>query len=94
MLVGIRPFGDLPNDRVAEAIAFTHAPSILQRLPNLARPIAHAIDSALSGDRTRRPADAAAFLQMCFAPVTATPNLTSPTNILIAPRFSRGQRRQ
>ena len=82
MLVGIRPFGDLPNDRVAEAIAFSQAPSILKRLPNLARPIARAIDNSLSVDRSRRPADAAAFLQMFNAPVPASPHLTSPTNIV------------
>ncbi|AKU98486.1 Serine/threonine protein kinase PrkC, regulator of stationary phase [Labilithrix luteola] len=72
MLVGTRPFGDVPSDRLAEAIAFTRAPSILHRLPNLAHPVARAIDTALSVDRTRRPADAAAFLAMLAAPPSPT----------------------
>lgn len=77
MLVGTRPFGDVPSDRLAEAIAFTRAPSILHKLPNLAHPVARAIDTALSIDRTRRPADAAAFLAMLAAPPSEASQIIS-----------------
>ena len=67
MLTGYRPFHGLALDALCEAIAFKQPPRIASVAPHLPRPIARAIDLALSIDVKRRPNDAGAFLSVLRA---------------------------
>ncbi len=62
MLAGQRPFGALPIDQVAEAIAFRHPPPLAEVAPFVPPVIARAVDVALSVNPRQRHTDAAAFL--------------------------------
>jgi serine/threonine protein kinase len=71
MLAGHRPFGDLPLDALCEAIAFRQPPPLASVAPQIPRPIARAVDLALSVDLARRHGDAMRFLDALFSPTLA-----------------------
>ena len=79
MLTGHRPFGDLPLDALCDAIAFRQPPPLASVAPHIPRPIARAVDLALSVDLARRHADATGFLDALFAP-TAIDDWDLPTD--------------
>ena len=59
---GERPFAELPQRDLLEAIAHRKPPSLATRAPSAPPSVVRAVDAALSVSRTHRPADALALL--------------------------------